>query len=179
MGLDALVFCDCVEKKRLRIPHPYPRLLYVRSNGSPDIRSKNLAKLEKHDEWMELPPCKHDSMMVGGSCLGNIGLVDHVSSVLLAVLRPPLPTCPVLLGKVLYDGGHTVRNLVKWFDYVFDENRFAEQLSAQIIRTYKPIYDKHRARNKSLLRQQKQEQRLFDRSIVAHRAATLKHWTKQ
>lgn len=107
MGLDAVVFCDCVEKKRLKVPHPYPRLLYVGKNGSPEIRSKNLAKMEKHDAWMELPPCKHDSMMVDGCNLGQAGLINHVSEAFESVLRPPLPTCPVLLRRVLYDGTHT------------------------------------------------------------------------
>lgn len=107
MGLDAIVFCNCVERKRLKVPHPYPRLLYVSSNGAPDIRSKDPAKIDKHDEWMELPPCEHQSMMVDGCYLGNIGFIDRVRNALATVLRPPLPRCPILLGKVLYAGGHT------------------------------------------------------------------------
>jgi hypothetical protein len=107
MGLDAVIFCDCVERKRLRVPHPYPRLLYIRSNGSPEIRSKDPAKVGEHDEWMELPPCAHGSMMIDGCDLGSIGLVDQVHDALQAALKPSLPRCPVLLGKVLYDGGHT------------------------------------------------------------------------
>ena len=46
MGLDAVVFCDCVEKNRLKSPHPYPGLLYISPNGSPEIRSRSSAKHE-------------------------------------------------------------------------------------------------------------------------------------
>jgi hypothetical protein len=38
MGLDAVVFCDCVETNRLKVPHPFPKLLYVESHGSPKTR---------------------------------------------------------------------------------------------------------------------------------------------
>jgi hypothetical protein len=107
MGLDAVVFCDCVERKRLKVPHPYPRLLYISSNGSPDIRSTDPDQLEEHDKWMELPPCKHQSMMVNGCYLGDAGFIEHVSSILEVVLKPPLPRCPILLGRVLYCGSHT------------------------------------------------------------------------
>jgi hypothetical protein len=56
MGLDAMVFCNCVEKGRLTVPHPYPRMLYIASNGSPGVRSKDPVKVEAHDNWMDLPP---------------------------------------------------------------------------------------------------------------------------
>ena len=107
MGLDAVVFCDCVEKKRLKVPHPFPKLLYVESNGSPEIHSKNPAKVDKHDEWMALPPCQHQGMVAAGFYLGNMTLVERVCNALEAVLRHPLPRCPVLLKKVLYCGTHT------------------------------------------------------------------------
>jgi hypothetical protein len=52
MGLDAVVFCDCVEKDRLKSPHPFPRLLYISPNGSPEIHSRSQAKIEQHYDWM-------------------------------------------------------------------------------------------------------------------------------
>jgi hypothetical protein len=107
MGLDAGVFCDCVETNRLKVPHPFPKLLFVESNGSPEIHSKNSAKIDKHDEWMALPPCKHSDMMVAGVYIGNATFVERVRYTLDAFLKPPLPRCPVLLRKVLYCGTHT------------------------------------------------------------------------
>jgi hypothetical protein len=107
MGLDAMVFCDCVETKRLKVPHPFPKLLCVESNGSPEIHSKNPAKIDKHDEWMALPPCQHKEMMVAGFYIGNMTLVERVYNALEAALKLPLPRCPVLLRKVFYCGTHT------------------------------------------------------------------------
>jgi len=102
MGLDACVFCDCVEKKRLKVPHPYPRLLFIGENGSPEIRSKVPAKVEAHDEWMELPPCRHEQMMLDGCGLGSAGFVSIVRD-MLAVQEGDYP---VLLGRVFYSGTH-------------------------------------------------------------------------
>jgi hypothetical protein len=113
MGLDAVVFCDCVEKKRLKVPHPYPRKVFIEANGSPEIRSEDSAEIERHDQWMELPPCKHESVMMDGCEVGNVWYVNRVYDALVAVLKPPLPRCPVLLGKVLYDGTHTGDHLTR------------------------------------------------------------------
>ncbi|MGA2414924.1 MAG: hypothetical protein ABSF59_10765 [Candidatus Sulfotelmatobacter sp.] len=107
MGLDAVVFCDCVEKNRLKVPHPFPKLLFVEVNGSPEIRSKTSAKINEHDEWMALPPCQHEGMMVAGAYIGNATFVERVRYSLKVLLKPPPPRCPVLLGKVLYCGTHT------------------------------------------------------------------------
>lgn len=46
-------------------------------------------------------------MMIAGFYLGNATLVSDVYNALEAVLRPPLPGCPVLLNNVLYSGTHT------------------------------------------------------------------------
>ena len=107
MGLDAVVFCDCVETERLKIAHPFPNLLFVETNGSPEIRSTNPGKTDKHDKWMELPPCKHKGMMISGFYLGSMTLIERVHNSLKSMLKPPLPKCPVLLRKVLYCGTHT------------------------------------------------------------------------
>jgi hypothetical protein len=108
MGLDAVIFCNCVERKRLKIPHPYPRLLYVRSNGSPEVRSKDPVKTAKHDEWVETPPCEHESMMLDGCSLGNMTFIQGVRDAIHSVVRrSPSTSCPVLLGRVLYCGTHT------------------------------------------------------------------------
>src|SRR5579872_4168604 len=102
MGLDAAVFCDCVETKKLKVPHPFPRLLYVLKSGQPEIRSKDAAKIAAHDAWMELPPCKHEDMMVDGCSLGNAGGV----AVIREALKPRRTTFPILLNKVFYSGTH-------------------------------------------------------------------------
>ena len=44
MGLDALVYCNCIEEKRLRTPHILPRLLYIQRGGNLWVRTKDEAK---------------------------------------------------------------------------------------------------------------------------------------
>jgi hypothetical protein len=106
MGLEAVVFCDCVEKGRLKIPHPFPRLLYIAPNGSPEIRSEDPEKVEKHDEWMH-QACKHPEMMIAGSHLGNITGIEMLRKILQAAVRAPAREFPVLWHKVIYCGTHT------------------------------------------------------------------------
>ena len=106
MGLDAMVFCDCVEKGRLTVPHPYPRLLYIDDNGSPEIRSKDPVEIDEHDKWMDLPPCEHEQMMLDDDYLGNAGHISRLYEILSGVAAGHARAFPVLLGKVLYSGTH-------------------------------------------------------------------------
>jgi hypothetical protein len=106
MGLDACVYCDCVEKRRLKRPHPYPKQLYIGRNGSPEIRTVDAAKIERHDTWMQLPPCEHEEMNADSSHLGNMGFIGVLRDALTGV-SSQLPKCPILLGRVLYNGIHT------------------------------------------------------------------------
>jgi hypothetical protein len=106
MGLDAVIFCNCVETGKLRVPHPFPRLLYALKNGRPAIRSVDTAKIAKHVAWTELPPCKHEDMMVDGCSLGNAGGVGVIYKVLSHAQKPPKTTFPILLNKVFYSGTH-------------------------------------------------------------------------
>jgi hypothetical protein len=107
MGLDAIVFCNCVEKKRLRVPHPYPKLLYILPNGSPEIRSRDRRKIEAHDEWMELPPCAHDGMQADGEYLTNIGGAGRIRELLGAIESSTGRGFPTLIGEVFYSGSHS------------------------------------------------------------------------
>lgn len=123
MGLEAMVFCDCVEKGRLAVPHPYPQMLSIASNGSPEIRSKDPVKVEAHDNWMDLPPCKHEQMMLEGCELGNMSFISDLRSLLSGILKKRGQACPVLLGKVLYSGTHTGDHLT-----VRDVRRLSNEL---------------------------------------------------
>jgi hypothetical protein len=106
MGLDAVVFCNCVETEKLKVPHPFPRLLHIKNDGRPAIRTNDAAKLAAHDAWMTLPPCKHGDMMVDGCSLGNasgVGVIYDALSRAQKSFRIPLP---ILLNNVLYSGTH-------------------------------------------------------------------------
>ena len=123
MGLDAVVFCDCVEEDCLKVPHPYPRLRYIASNGSPEIRSQDPAKVGEHDEWMNLPPCEHEGMMLRDCYHGNAEAISHLHSVFSGVLGKRGQACPVLMGKVLYSGSHSGDHLT-----VRDVRRLSDEL---------------------------------------------------
>jgi hypothetical protein len=81
-------------------------LLYIAGNGSPEIRSKDPAKIHEHDNWMDLPPCKHEGMILADCSVGNMMFVPHLRDILSAVATKRGHACPVLLGKVLYSGTH-------------------------------------------------------------------------
>src|SRR5579862_7008082 len=107
MGLDAMVYCDCVEKRRLRKPHPNPRLLRIAATGEPWIQSNDPLKWGKHDAWMEHAPCKHKEKILDDCRVGSAGGVDLARSLLEQVLKSTKLRCPVLMRKVLYMGYHT------------------------------------------------------------------------
>lgn len=104
--MDAVIFCNCVEAKKLKVPHPFPSLLYALKNGRPAIRSVDSAKIAKHVAWTELPPCKHEDMMVDGCSLGAAGGVEVIYKVLSSARKPPKTKFPILLNKVFYSGTH-------------------------------------------------------------------------
>ena len=106
MGLDAVVFCNCVETSKLKVPHPFPRLLHIWKNGSPEIRSKDEAKIAAHDSWMALPPCKHEDMMIDGCSLVNAGGASVIYEVLLRAEKQSRIRFPILLNRVFYSGTH-------------------------------------------------------------------------
>ena len=105
MGLDAVIFCDCLEKGRLKSPHPFPNLLYIAPNGSPEIRSRSNARREQHDEWMH-HACRHEDMILAGDQLGTIGGIEFIRETLRRGVRRPALQFPVLWDKVIYSGAH-------------------------------------------------------------------------
>ena len=68
MPLIALVYCDCVEKGRLLIPHPRPDLLTTDADGMPTLSGGDAGDHEAHAHWMyEQPSCAHDQfVLIGG-----------------------------------------------------------------------------------------------------------------
>jgi hypothetical protein len=107
MRLEAFVYCDCVEKKRLRIPHPYPPLLYISANGCPKVRTKDPALMREHTDWKKSNPCKpkHEGLMIAGYTLENAWWITQIREILEASLNSR-SRYPVLLGKVFYCSTH-------------------------------------------------------------------------
>jgi hypothetical protein len=124
MGLDAVVYCDCVEKNYIAIPHPYPRLLYVGRNGAPEIRSRDQVKIDQHQEWLDRPPCKHNQMMLDGCCLGNMFYILRLRDIVAHFAAKHRQAVPVLLKRVFYNGTHTGDYLT-----VKDVGRLSDELA--------------------------------------------------
>lgn len=106
MGLDAWVWCDCVEKGRLRVPHPFPDLLCLDETGGPDISSQDPAIIERHDEWLLRSPCEHNECTLMSHYLGNIGQIEHLRASLDALRPSAQATFPVLRTRVIHSGSH-------------------------------------------------------------------------
>jgi HKD family nuclease len=64
--------------------------------------------------------------------------------------------------------------LVRWFDDVY--RNLAEPLDADAIQRYKPLYAKHRRRNKDFFKEQNKDLRRFARGVAGFREARLRRW---
>ncbi len=107
MGLDATVYCNCIERGLLRVPHPYPDLLFLDDDGKPGIHSSDLETQIQHDKWEYGSPCAHDCMQAASERLGNAGGIGYIGDLLADISkRPGGPALPVLLENVLYSGTH-------------------------------------------------------------------------
>lgn len=100
MGLDACVYCDCLEKGKTLVKLPPDALVGVEDNG--------LAIVEINGETHDYSPSQHDFECVHTAqklCnhrLGNISLIG----LLRAELNRDSSAFPILVQKVVYSGSH-------------------------------------------------------------------------
>ena len=107
MSLNAVVYCDCIEKGRVTIPHPRPDLLFIDEKGAPDISSTDPLDIETHDRWESLRPCRHEHFWLIEHWLGNVSLIGAIRALLKRHSSDPAREYPVLWSKVIYDGSHS------------------------------------------------------------------------
>lgn len=107
MSLNAVVYCDCIEKGRVTIPHPRPDLLFIDEKGAPDISSTDPLEIEAHDRWESLRPCQHEHFWLIEHWLGNVSLIGSIRALLQQYSSDPAGEYPVLWSKVIYDGSHS------------------------------------------------------------------------
>ena len=102
MGLDACVYCDCFETDNLRLPPPFPELVYVAEDGQIECRDTNY--YEEFDEWRKNCACAHKDCEIASHYIGNITRVAHLreklseqaeASVEIKIPQPP-PMLPAL-----------------------------------------------------------------------------------
>ncbi|NJL98428.1 MAG: hypothetical protein HC924_06215 [Synechococcaceae cyanobacterium SM2_3_2] len=106
MGLDAWVWCNCVETGQLTTPHPYPELLYIDEEGCPDIRSDEDDKIKAHRQWEFDNPCRHENFTLLHHRIGNISLVASLRKAVSHLSEDAAVRYPVLWSKVIYSGVH-------------------------------------------------------------------------
>ncbi len=102
MALDAFVFCNCFETKRLKEKPPVDIDLFVSEYGSIEWNFIDLQTDLILDQWIAHSACENQNSVLLHHYLGNIALI--------ALLRSELAIeshkFPVLLEKVLYSGTH-------------------------------------------------------------------------
>jgi hypothetical protein len=106
MGLDAFVYCDCVEKGQLKSPPPFPEHFHVDPSGFPSLRSTDEGSERAHDAWEASSPCPHPSFKFLHRRLGNIAAIQWVRQALHQVSQDPQKEYPILRLKVVYSGSH-------------------------------------------------------------------------
>ena len=111
MGLDACVYCDCVEKGRLRTPPPRADLIYIESDGSPELRTDDLELSIAFDLWRNNSPCSHDQLCIAAHWLGNMSGIDRIRRTVRQIANQQLANepgtiFPLLWTRVIYSGIH-------------------------------------------------------------------------
>lgn len=107
MGLDASVYCNCIETGKAKTLHPFPERLYVSIDGTPDMTDTE--KLEDwllHDEWL-LRACEHESCELLHHRIGNISTVGFLRAIMQKLWSVPQNVCPIICDKIIYSGSHS------------------------------------------------------------------------
>lgn len=107
MSLNAIVYCDCVERQRLKVPHPLPELLFIDDTGYPNIRSSNPRDEDLHDRWEAQSPCSHEHFRLVEHWLGNVESVGEIRQYLEQLTEGRSIEYPILASKVIYNGSHS------------------------------------------------------------------------
>ncbi len=107
MGLDALVYCNCVETGRLTKPHPFLDKLFINEEGCPSIPedpddANDSTKFLAHLNWILSSPCEHICLRAVHHRLSKLALVRAIR----AELSQMPVLFPTILEKVIYSGSH-------------------------------------------------------------------------
>ncbi|HET6576564.1 MAG TPA: hypothetical protein VFG68_23400 [Fimbriiglobus sp.] len=102
MALDAVVYCDCFERGRLRSPPPPGCSLSVDESGFLLCGCDDLDTQIAFDHWQFDSACSHENGLLIQHRIGNIALV----AALREALQETPARFPILLSRVLYNGTH-------------------------------------------------------------------------
>lgn len=107
LGLDALVYCDCVEKGLLRKQHPFPDLLTIDETGYPDIATKMNEITLLHKQWIMSKPCIHQDFILVFERLGNVATIDFIRATISRIIEYCNIDCQIVWNKVVYSSIHS------------------------------------------------------------------------
>jgi hypothetical protein len=134
MGLDAKVYCDCLERGRLRTT-PRPEWgVYVDETGARFPATDDLDQQIAFDTWNSEDACAHEDGVLLHHRLGNMGLIGLFRQ----QLNGYADRLPVIVHKIIYSGIHAgdwlspdaVEQLAAELDFlaqVHDKDRKNEQ----------------------------------------------------
>jgi hypothetical protein len=101
MGLDASVYCDCFERRRLRT-QPRPEWgVDVDEEGGRSATSRDLDQQIAFDAWNH-SACEHEDGVLLHHRIGNIALIGLFRQ----LLNPHVDRLPVIVRKIIYSGSH-------------------------------------------------------------------------
>ncbi len=103
MGLDAVVYCDCLERGDLK-KKPDPEWeVYIDEDGARCSRVEALEVLLEFDQWSDgYEACTHEGGVLVHHRIGNMSTVAYLRQ----ILSPYKNKLPILMQKVIYSGTH-------------------------------------------------------------------------
>lgn len=170
MGLDAFVYCDCVEKGRTTIPHPFPDLLYITECGEPWVATDDEDVIEQHEQWVAQHPCPHEDFFLDGYFLGNMSAIGFLREAVRQLVGDPESECPVLWNGVIYSGTHTG-------DYLTPDE--AKQLKRELKKIRKLSFEKVRLPNSAQELRDLPDDQEPDRSSWEPITADVQQWMEE
>lgn len=101
MGLDAVVYCDCFERGRLRsLPKPEWNV-HVSDEGGRAPRTGSVEEDIAFDQW-DFDACEHERGILLHHFIGNMAGVAFLRKILSQYPN----ALPITLSKILYSGIH-------------------------------------------------------------------------
>jgi hypothetical protein len=102
MGLDAVVYCNCYETGRHRIPPPSGIEIEVSPNGSIACVHETVDAAIALDAWTYQQACDHEDCVFLHHYIGNVARVAFLRE----TLERQADKFPTILSKVIYSGSH-------------------------------------------------------------------------
>ena len=148
MGLDAVVYCDCFERGRLRTP-PRPEWgVHVDTEGGRSPATQDLDEQIAFDAWNSRDACAHEDGVLLHHRLGNITLIGLFRR----LLSGQADRLPVIVTKIIYSGTHAGDSL---------SLEAVEQLGTEV-EALAQIHDKDRENDRFLRDFEQQLRELVD-----------------